>query len=155
MATQAAKSANKIEDIKDHLCDIPIINKFKKPLAPKVRNYIEDCIRLCKPDAVYFCDGSELENEKMLKLLEKRGTVEALSKYKNCWLARTNPADVARVESKTFICTDTINETIPTPRNGVKGTLGNWMSPSDMDKAVIERFPGCMKGKKKKKHKLN
>ena len=63
------------------------------------------------------------------------------------WLARTNPADVARVESRTFISTATKNETIPTPREGVKGTLGNWMSPDDMDAAILERFPGCMKGK--------
>lgn len=62
------------------------------------------------------------------------------------WLARTNPADVARVESKTFISTDRREDTIPTPADGVKGTLGNWMSPQDMDKAIMERFPSCMKG---------
>ena len=62
------------------------------------------------------------------------------------WLAKTNPADVARVESRTFICTNSKNETIPTPRNGVKGTLGNWISPEDMDQAVMNCFPGCMKG---------
>lgn len=58
------------------------------------------------------------------------------------WLARTNPADTARVESKTFICTDDRSETIPTPAEGVKGTLGNWISPSDMEEAVKERFTG-------------
>ena len=62
------------------------------------------------------------------------------------WLARTNPADVARVESCTFISTETKNETIPTPREGVKGTLGNWISFTDMDQAISQRFPGCMKG---------
>lgn len=63
------------------------------------------------------------------------------------WLARTNPADTARVESKTFISTDNRSETIPTPKEGVKGALGNWISPSDMDKAIKERFTGCMKGR--------
>lgn len=62
------------------------------------------------------------------------------------WLARTNPADVARVEKRTFISTETKRETIPTPRNGVTGELGNWISPADMDQAILERFPGCMKG---------
>ena len=62
-------------------------------------------------------------------------------------MARTNPADVARVESKTFISTDNKKDTVPTPRDGVKGTLGNWISPADMDSAVMERFPNCMKGK--------
>lgn len=63
------------------------------------------------------------------------------------WLARTNPADTARVESKTFICTNNRSDTIPTPKNGVKGTLGNWMSPETMDEVVEDRFNGCMKGR--------
>lgn len=62
------------------------------------------------------------------------------------WLARTNPADVARVEKRTFISTECKRDTIPTPREGVIGELGNWISPRDMDKAILERFPGCMKG---------
>lgn len=63
------------------------------------------------------------------------------------WLARTNPADTARVESKTFICTETKSETIPTPKEGVKGALGNWISPKDMNTAIKERFTGCMTGR--------
>lgn len=63
------------------------------------------------------------------------------------WLTKTDPRDVARVESKTFISTPKKSDTIPTPRDGVKGTLGNWMSPEDMDKAIDERFPGCMRGR--------
>lgn len=51
------------------------------------------------------------------------------------------------MESRTFISTENKNETIPTPREGVKGTLGNWISPNDMDSAILERFPGCMTGK--------
>lgn len=63
------------------------------------------------------------------------------------WLALTNPADVARVESRTFMCTRNKRDTIPKTMPGVKGTLGNWMSLEDMDKAIEERFPGCMEGK--------
>lgn len=66
--------------------------------------------------------------------------------FENSWLARTDPRDVARVESKTFITTENKRDTIPEPKSGVKGTLGNWLSPEDMDKAIQERFPGCMKG---------
>jgi phosphoenolpyruvate carboxykinase (GTP) len=62
------------------------------------------------------------------------------------YLATTDPLDVARVESKTVICTQNKRETIPTPKEGVQGLLGNWISPSDLDKAVSDRFPGCMKG---------
>lgn len=63
------------------------------------------------------------------------------------WLARTNPADTARVESKTFICTENKSETIPTPKEGIKGQLGNWISPNDYENAVKERFTDCMKGR--------
>ena len=53
---------------------------------------------------------------------------------------------MARTESKTFLVTDHKYESIPTPAEGVKGTLGNWMSPEDLDREVDVRFPGCMKG---------
>lgn len=64
------------------------------------------------------------------------------------YIVRTDPADVARVESKTFICTDRREDTIPTPAPGVEGKLGKWESPQTMKKKLFEeRFPGCMKGK--------
>ena len=116
-------------------------------LSPKVRDYIAEYVDLCKPDKIHIVDGTEDESKILLKVLQDQGTIQPLPKYENCWLARTNPADVARVESKTFICTDKMEEAIPIPREGVKGQLGNWMSPEDYEKAVKERFPGCMKGR--------
>lgn len=62
-------------------------------------------------------------------------------------LAQTDPHDVARVESKTFISTKLQREAVPLPKPGVKGQLGNWMSPRDLETAMQERFPGCMKGR--------
>ena len=59
----------------------------------------------------------------------------------------TDPADVARVESKTVISTSEKRDTVPIPKEGVTGSLGRWISPDDMDKAYKERVPGCMKGK--------
>lgn len=79
--------------------------------------------------------------------MAKEGTLQKVPKYENCWLARTNPADVARVESKTFICTQEKSETVPDTKPGIKGTLGNWISPQNYDEAITERFPGCMKGR--------
>ena len=61
-------------------------------------------------------------------------------------MARTDPRDVARVESKTYICTEDKRETIPQAKQGVKGQLGNWMSVAAMNKELDKRFPGCMKG---------
>ena len=63
------------------------------------------------------------------------------------WYARTDPQDVARVESKTVIVTDKENETKPRPLPGVKGLLNNWMSPDDFRVQLRERFPKCMEGK--------
>lgn len=63
------------------------------------------------------------------------------------WLARTDPKDVARVESKTVIVTKNQRDTIPIPAGGVKSQLGSWMSESDWLKARQDRFPGCMAGR--------
>ena len=67
--------------------------------------------------------------------------------YSYSYLVRTDPADVARVESKTLISTPNKRDTIPTPAEGVEGKLGKWLSPADMENAFNDRFPGCMKGR--------
>uniref|UniRef100_U5EZL3 Phosphoenolpyruvate carboxykinase [GTP] n=1 Tax=Corethrella appendiculata TaxID=1370023 RepID=U5EZL3_9DIPT len=131
----------------NHIRGFSIVNGDVQRLSPKIRSFIEESAGLCQPDKIHIVDGSERESNLLLKLLHTQGTISALPKYENCWLARTNPADVARVESRTFICTDKREETIPTPKDGVKGTLGNWISPDDYEKAIRERFPGCMKGR--------
>ena len=64
------------------------------------------------------------------------------------YLARTDPRDVARVESKTFICTENRRDTIPTSAEGVAGQLGNWEHPDIMKKKLEGLFSGCMEGKK-------
>ncbi|XP_045455807.1 phosphoenolpyruvate carboxykinase [GTP]-like isoform X2 [Melitaea cinxia] len=79
--------------------------------------------------------------------MQQQGTVKPLPKYENCWLTRTDPADVARVESKTFICSEHERDVVPVARAGQKSALGNYISPADYDKAVIDRFPGCMRGR--------
>ncbi|XP_012286768.1 phosphoenolpyruvate carboxykinase [GTP] [Orussus abietinus] len=147
MVNYTTKSSASLENAYDNVAGVPISNKPKTPLAPKVRAYLEECVTLCRPDDIYICDGSPAENLEMLQLLKNNGTIKPLPKYKNCWLAKTNPADVARVESRTFISTENKNETIPTPQEGVKGILGNWISPGDMNLAILDRFPGCMKGR--------
>ncbi|MBW8521649.1 hypothetical protein K1D78_24955, partial [Escherichia coli] len=116
-------------------------------LKPKVRTFVEDTARLCRPDKVHICDGSERELRHLLNTMQQAGMIESLPKYKNCWLARTDPGDVARVESKTFIVTREKRETIPIPKEGVRGLLGNWMSHEDLRRAVQDRFPGCMAGR--------
>jgi len=116
-------------------------------LSEKIRAFVREGITLCKPANVHVCDGSEREIRDLLNLMQQSGMIEYLPKYKNCYLAKTDPADVARVESKTFIITKNKRDTIPIPKPGVKGTLGNWMSMDDLKEVVHDRFPGCMAGR--------
>lgn len=129
-------------------------------LPKEVHDFIEEKANLCEPDAIYICDGSDEEYKALLKILQENGVIEKLEKMNNCWLALTDPADVARVESRTFISTPHQLETISTPAHGFKeadpslnlrglkvSSLGNWMAPADLDYEVARRFKGCMKGR--------
>ncbi|KAK3086496.1 hypothetical protein FSP39_019249 [Pinctada imbricata] len=116
-------------------------------LPKKVQSYVEENIKICKPSTLHICDGSDRENELLMYILQRDGMIKPLPKLENCWLAKTDPADVARVESKTFISTEEERDTIPIPKSGVKGTLGKWMSPEDLDTELNMRFPGCMEGR--------
>ncbi|XP_007244225.3 phosphoenolpyruvate carboxykinase, cytosolic [GTP] [Astyanax mexicanus] len=116
-------------------------------LSPALREFIESSMTLCQPDALHICDGSEEENKAILAHLQEQGMIKRLTKYENCWLARTDPRDVARVESKTVIVTQEQRDTVPSPCGGGISQLGRWMSQEEWDKAMNERFPGCMKGR--------
>ncbi|XP_038165951.1 phosphoenolpyruvate carboxykinase [GTP], mitochondrial isoform X1 [Arvicola amphibius] len=116
-------------------------------LPAGVRDFVARSAHLCQPESIHICDGSEAENAATLALLEQQGLIRKLPKYKNCWLARTDPKDVARVESKTVIVTPSQRDTVPLLADGARGQLGNWMSPDEFQRAVDERFPGCMQGR--------
>ncbi|XP_045540534.1 phosphoenolpyruvate carboxykinase [GTP]-like isoform X1 [Papilio machaon] len=116
-------------------------------LTPKVRAFVERSASLCEPEHVHVCDGSPAEAAALLQLMQQQGTLRPLHKYQNCWLARTDPADVARVESRTFICSDKERDVVPAARAGQKSALGNYITPGDYEKAISERFPGCMRGR--------
>ncbi|XP_029680880.1 phosphoenolpyruvate carboxykinase [GTP]-like isoform X2 [Formica exsecta] len=131
----------------DYINKVPLLNACTIEISSKIRHYIEECASLCCPKDIYICNGTDIEYMQMLKILQKSGTIKNLPKYENCWLAKTNPADVARVEKRTFICTDLKSDTVPTPREGIIGELGNWISPNDMKQAILKRFPNCMKGR--------
>lgn len=115
-------------------------------LSPDVVDFIVTYARICLPEDVHICDGSEEENKKLLHNMEETGMVKRLHKYENCWLARTDPRDVARIESRTVIVTQEQRDTVPVAKSGVS-QLGRWMSEDDFGKAFKSRFPGCMKGR--------
>ncbi|KAI4562544.1 hypothetical protein MJT46_011506 [Ovis ammon polii x Ovis aries] len=115
-------------------------------LPQAVREFVESSAKLCRPDQVHICDGSEEENRQLLSHMEEEGVIKRLKKYDNCWLALTDPRDVARIESKTVIITREQRDTVPIPKTGLS-QLGRWMSEEDFEKAFNVRFPGCMKGR--------
>lgn len=126
---------------------VPVVKGDFSSLPITVREFIAENVRLCQPKGIFICDGSEEEAEAIREKMVARGLLMKLDKYDNCYLCRTDPADVARVEGKTFISTEDKYATVPHVKDGVKGILGQWMSPEQTTEEMGKRFPGCMKGR--------
>ncbi|RNE49979.1 phosphoenolpyruvate carboxykinase (GTP) [Corynebacterium alimapuense] len=106
----------------------------------KLLSWIAEAVELFQPEAVVFADGSQEEWERLTSELVEAGTLIKLNEEKrpNSFLARSNPDDVARVESRTFICSDNEEDAGPT---------NNWVAPADMKAEMTEVFRGAMKGR--------
>ena len=112
----------------------------EKTKHAKLIAWVEKMAALCKPDAVYWCDGSKEENASLCDMLVKKGTFIKLNEKKrpNCFLARSNPADVARVEARTFICSE---------REIDAGPTNHWANPKEMKEKLTSLFDGAMRGR--------
>ena len=102
--------------------------------------WVSEMARLTKPDRVVWCDGSEEERRRLLEECVDKGILLKLNQQKRpgCYLHRSNPNDVARVEGLTFICTPTKEEAGPT---------NNWMAPDEAYGKLTKLFDGSMKGR--------
>lgn len=106
----------------------------------KLLAWVSETAAMCQPEAVHWCDGSEREYQEMIRLMIQAGTAIPLNSQKrpNSILVRSDPADVARVEEFTFVCS--VNQSDAGPTN-------NWRDPEEM-KTVLRRFyNGCMRGR--------
>ncbi len=102
--------------------------------------WVEQIAALTKPAKVHWCDGSEAEKEAITADLLAKGTLKALDQTKRpgCYYAASDPRDVARVESRTFICSDDQADAGPT---------NNWADPIEMRERLDGLFDGCMAGR--------
>jgi phosphoenolpyruvate carboxykinase (GTP) len=106
----------------------------------KLLTWVEEMAALCQPESIHWCDGSESENQALCDLMVRNGTLIRLNPKKRpgSYLARSHPSDVARVEDRTFICSQVKEEAGPT---------NHWAEPFAMKKTMQERFKGCMQGR--------
>ncbi len=106
----------------------------------KLLEWVEEIKKLCEPESIYWCDGSKSEYDDMIDILIKGGLATKLNSKKlpGCYLFRSDPSDVARVEDRTFIASKTQIEAGPT---------NNWIDPAELKKTMKGLYKGCMKGR--------
>lgn len=107
---------------------------------PEVREWIESVIAMAEPKDVHFCDGSEAEEAALLEKMVSSGMIKRLNPAhrKNSYLALSDPMDVARVEDRTFVCSEKKEDA---------GPNNNWVAPDEMSRKLQPLFQGCMKGR--------
>jgi len=106
----------------------------------KLQAWVKEVADMCQPDQIYWCDGSQEENDRLLKEMVDSGMALPLNPEKRpgCYSFNSDPSDVARVEDRTYIASKTKEEAGPT---------NNWIDPNELKTKMKEMYKGCMKGR--------
>ncbi len=104
----------------------------------KLRAWVDEVAALCRPEAVYWCDGSTAEYDRLMGQMVASGATEPLDRRTNSFLFRSDPSDVARVEARTYIST---------PEKDDAGPTNNWIDPEELKQTMLGLYDGCMTGR--------
>ena len=106
----------------------------------KLVAWVEEWAKICKPEGVYWCDGSKAEYDRLSEEMVQSGLAVRLNPAKrpNSLLFRSDPSDVARVENRTFIASEKQEDAGPT---------NNWIAPKELKKTMLGLYDGCMQGR--------
>ena len=105
-----------------------------------LQSWVEDVSKMTKPENIYWCNGSKEEYEEFIQKMLETGDLMQLNEetFPNCYLHRSDPSDVARVEHLTFICTEDSEDA---------GPNNNWMDPKEAHEKLDDLFENCMEGR--------
>ena len=104
----------------------------------KLSNWVREVAGLCQPDVLYWCDGSKAEYDRLMAQMVASGMATPLAKRPNCFLFRSDPSDVARVEARTYVST---------PSQEDAGPTNNWIAPDELKQTMTALYTGCMRGR--------
>ncbi len=104
----------------------------------KLNTWVSQVAEMCAPDAVYWCDGTCEEYDRLMNQMAAIGMAIPLAKRPNSFLFRSTPSDVARIESRTYISTAQKDDAGPT---------NNWIEPAELKEAMKVLYQGCMRGR--------
>ncbi len=104
----------------------------------KLNAWVKEMADMCQPDSIHWCDGSQEEYDRLMKQMVAGGMAIPLAKRPNSFLFRSDPSDVARLESRTYIST---------ARQEDAGPTNNWVEVNELKAAMKEAYKGCMRGR--------